>query len=338
MKYNKLIKKMKQLIEKTSHLEKSKIKEIMYGSFEFFKNEYENLNEKTYKRYCRKLLNNISFEYDTDIIGINDISNFEIVKRIAIISDTHCGHYTGLTPPSWQINENNKYFGKFAKIQKLAWDWFVDNVERIKDEREIDVLVTNGDMIDGEGKRSGGTEQITTDRYFQTKMAEEIINLFETDIIRMTYGTPYHTGNGEDYEQILADNVGGKIYNELKIKIGGKIFQFKHKISNSKREQTKATAILNEIITDKIGAINKGIDRADVVVRSHRHKMVIVQDDYSIGMVTPCLQLDSKFGGRQCSGDIDFGFIIIDIYENGKIDIKPITAHLEIKPFEMEEI
>ena len=146
--------------------------------------------------------------------------------RLLVISDLHCGHRAGLTPPEWWDNE-----GKYAEIQKTVWKWYADTLSKIK---PVDVLVINGDAIDGKGEKSGSTEVITADRKEQCEIATECINLVGAEKIYLTYGTGYHTGKEEDWEAVLSDMVSAKgIHSHLWLEIGGVNFDFKHKVSSS---------------------------------------------------------------------------------------------------------
>jgi len=111
--------------------------------------------------------------------------------RVLVLSDLHCGHRAGLTPPQHQLNIASKW----GKLQKEVWDWFERTVENLKPITHCFVM---GDIIDGKGDRSGGTEQITTDRNVQIEMACEALSLVQASVYTMVYGTPYHTGSGED--------------------------------------------------------------------------------------------------------------------------------------------
>ena len=41
---------------------------------------------------------------------------------MVILSDLHCGHELGLTPPTWRYQENNPEKGQIARIQREAWE------------------------------------------------------------------------------------------------------------------------------------------------------------------------------------------------------------------------
>ena len=128
-------------------------------------------------------------------------------KRLVVISDLHCGHAVGLTPPAWQWavdGDTTEHRAKFGRVQREVWDWYSQTIGSL---RPIDILAVNGDAIDGTGVRSGGTELLTTDRQVQTDMAVKSIQEASAKTIVMTYGTAYHTGDAEDWEDRVAEHV-----------------------------------------------------------------------------------------------------------------------------------
>ena len=127
-------------------------------------------------------------------------------KRALIISDLHCGHIVGLTPPGWQwkVKSDSPNIAKYGKIQGVLWNKYRKMISSLK---PIDVLIVNGDAIDGKGKKSGSTEQITSDRQEQCLMATRCIQEIAAPKVYLTYGTGYHTGDDEDFENEIVDHV-----------------------------------------------------------------------------------------------------------------------------------
>ena len=258
--------------------------------------------------------------------GTYDKCNGEF-KRIVVMSDAHTGHQFGLTPPDWQYREDNYEMADVARVQKESWNWYIDTIDRIG--KDIDILIFNGDLLDGGGEISKNTEVYTSDKALQANIGVQCLSLWNAKEVFMTRGTPYHTGKGEDFEDIAAEKLGATIDDELNLELYGKIYNIRHKVSGSSLATGKVTGLLKSAIWNQLTANYNGQKKADVVIRSHVHKMAIYQDSTLLGIVTPCLQISSKFARKQLDGFSDFGLILITAYENGHIVVEPFIADID---------
>jgi hypothetical protein len=214
---------------------------------------------------------------------------------------------------------------KLSEIQSEAWRWYVKHVRQYG---PYDCVVANGDAIDGSGKRSGGTELITADREEQCEMAIQCIQQAlparrKNCKLVMTYGTGYHTGDVEDWENQIARDLGAdKIGSHEWIDCGGVIFDFKHHIGTSAIPHGRHTAVNRDALWARLWADRGLVPTADVLVRSHVHYHAYCGDTAmqpSLRMTTPALQaMGSKYGSRRCSGIVDFGFVVFET-ERGKL-------------------
>jgi len=240
-------------------------------------------------------------------------------KRVVALSDLHCGHDLGLCPPQYNIED------ELYDVRKETWDWFSKEIRSLG---KIDILFIVGDSIDGKGERSGGTEQLTTDRMKQVKMAVDCIRFIKPQKIFMAYGTPYHTGMGEDWEAVMAKSIanGGEGTKRIKTEIGGHlfvdvngcIFDLKHKVSTGKLMHTKGTSISREKLQNYMWMIREQQPNSDIIIRGHVHNFFQTSDGYWVAMTLPGLQgLGSKYGERQCSGVVNLGFVHFDINTKG---------------------
>jgi len=253
------------------------------------------------------------------------------MRRVVIVSDFHCGHRAGLTPPDWQYQDNprDKDLRKFATEQRALWRFYLEQQAELK---PVDVLIVNGDAIDGKGVRSGGTEQIVMDRASQVEMATECIRGWDAESIVMTYGTPYHTGADEDWEAVLARDVGAvKIGGHEWFDVDGVIFDCRHKVGRSIIPHGKFTAPARSALWNILWA-ERGIEpRANVLIRSHVHYHIHLGDARRLVMTTPCLQgFGSKYGARECEGDYDIGLIHFDCEGEGGYSWKPHLLDLKV--------
>lgn len=244
-------------------------------------------------------------------------------KRIVVVADLHCGHRAGLTPPAFQEEHGTR----LSTLQAECWQFYATTLRSLQ---PIDVLVANGDLIDGSGKKSGGTELLTTDRLVQCDMAAECLLAAKASRTVMTFGTAYHTGAEEDFEQIIADKVGAeKIGSHEWLTCNGVVFDVKHHCGSSSVPHARHTAVARERLWNQLWAERSQQPKANVLIRSHVHYHVYSGGTGWVAMTTPALQAAStKYGARRCSGTIDFGLIVFDVEPNGDFKWKALTAEL----------
>lgn len=245
------------------------------------------------------------------------------MTRLVILSDLHCGHRAGLTPPGWQTPlEAPDRLAAYARQQRVLWSWYAATIAALQ---PIDVLVVNGDAIDGRGSRSGGTELITTDLSAQAGMAVQCIAEAKAGAVHVVAGTPYHSGpDGEDWEERIADALGGVFHGHLWLPINGVMFDCKHKVGSSSVPHGRHTAISRERIWNLMWHEREGAPKSDVIVRSHVHYHEYSGNPTHLAMTTPALQgWGSKYGERQCSGIVDIGLVSFDISNEGAYTWQP---------------
>jgi hypothetical protein len=236
-------------------------------------------------------------------------------KRVFVASDSHCGHRVGLTPTPYQGHGDSKW----EQLQFSLWSWFKTEVEKHK---PYDIAILNGDLIDGKGFRSGGSELITADRMMQARIAFDAFRIVEAQKVRIIAGTPYHSGTEEDFEQrimdlYLADGIDCAFHGHGFYTINGRNLDVKHKISSSSVHHGRATPLLKEIDANLFWAMDDVEPMADIVIRGHVHYHLQTEQDGRYGFILPSLQgLGDKYGSRQCSNRVDFGFLVLDIPEN----------------------
>jgi len=253
-------------------------------------------------------------------------------KRVVVISDLHCGHRVGLTPPEFQTKvsggSRQRISQKFYKVQVALWDAYTDMIKGLG---KIDILIVNGDCIDGRGERSGSTELLYVDRNIQVQMAADCISYAKSPKILMVRGTPYHTGYSEEYEDNIAEKVNAaKIEDHAWYDINGTILDVKHSVGSSTIPHGRTTAISKEALWNLIWAERDEQPKADILIRSHVHYMEGRFNTDVFCLTTPALQgMGSKFGAKMCSGTVDFGLIWFDIQENGKWDFDFKTVRIK---------
>jgi len=249
------------------------------------------------------------------------------MKRGIVLSDIHCGHQAGLTPPEYHYKNVRgkeqavKRRSGFADLQREMWSWYANQMNSLG---KLDFVFLLGDMIDGPGGRGGGAEHISTDTNVQVEIATRVIE--EIPIKRgnermvMVYGTPYHTGDGADCEDIIAANFGAKIGGQEWVDVNGVMFHLKHKVGRSGVPHTKGTAISREWLTETLWNWMDLAPKAEIIIRGHVHYPFYVGDPSMpyLAMTAPSMQWSSKFGVRQAVGTVALGYIYFEINEKGE--------------------
>jgi hypothetical protein len=239
------------------------------------------------------------------------------VKRVVLMGDLHCGHGAGLTPPEWMVRKVKS--PKLFALECEMWDRYMEIVEKYS---PIDMLIVNGDVVDGKGHRSGGSELIEPDMLKQVDMAVDALSPWDTGGYLFTYGTPYHTAteSGEDVERLVAEAMGGQIKSHLFVDVDGLVIDCKHKVSSSQIPWGKHTAVSRTRIQNLLwNEMDESQPKAKVFARSHVHYFNFCGGTNWLGMTLPALQAAStKYGARQCEAPVDWGVVILDI-EDGKL-------------------
>jgi len=247
------------------------------------------------------------------------------MRRVLVISDLHCGHAVGLTPPEWQTDS------RFAEMQDIYWSFYRDEIKKLG---KIDTVLALGDCLDGAGDRSGSSELTVRDQVAQANMAADCINHIKAENVVIVRGTPYHVSSekGTDFEDLVAERTGATIGGHEWVEIDGVVFDIKHKVGSSTIPHGRHTAVAKENLWNILWSERGTNPRANVIIRGHVHYYSYCGGTDWLGMTMPALQgLGSKYGVTQCSGIVDFGFVHFDV-EDGRYSWEPHI--LEIKGYQ----
>ncbi len=224
-----------------------------------------------------------------------------------------------MTPPAWQYKEDgHPRIAKAAKFQKALWDFGTQALDALK---PIDILIVDGDAIDGKGDKSGGVEQITTDRLEQCEMAAEFINYAEAKQVRLLYGTRYHVGRDEDFEQVLVDKINGdvSIQGHGFFNVNNCIMDVKHKIGSSSIPHGRHTALARARLWNVLwNQEHERQPKANILQRGHVHYIAGCFGADWLAMTLPALSYGTSFGVRECEGIVEIGVTKIDIFPDGR--------------------
>lgn len=164
----------------------------------------------------------------------------------------------------------------------------------------------------------------------QIEIAEQCLKVANCDLIRMTFGTPYHVGPvGDDWEYTLCAKLKAQKYDaDISAvqfrKVNGRIIDMRHQMGSSRKTELRATQLLNQRRFNEQWYI-KGIQPlADIILRAHAHWGLAIydtQDRWTIAM-PPLMTLGDRYGARRCDGTVDYGIVDILISKQGNIEAK----------------
>jgi hypothetical protein len=204
-------------------------------------------------------------------------------KKIAILSDFHCGHRVGLTPTGWlPEKDENGEIPLWAQINKAHWTWYAREIAR---NGPYDIVFVNGDLVDGKGKKSGATELLAPDMEDQADMAVKIIRQIpktKNCKVLITRGTPYHvsSSDGEDWENVVAERVGATISDHLWVDVEGVVFDLKHHpAGSSSMPHGRHTGVAKDRLWNFMLAAEGEQTKGDVILRCLSEDTEVLTDN-----------------------------------------------------------
>ena len=251
-------------------------------------------------------------------------------KRVVAIADLHCGHLAGITPPEWWFAKSGgtEERNAWAAVQRETWGHYEEIARQLG---KPDVLIVNGDAIDGIAPRSGGTEHVTVDLFEQASMAVRAIEIWDATSTVISYGTSYHvTLDGQDIEKFIAKQVCGEIHSHPFVNVGGCVFDIKHSTTGGGLPHTRANVLGKEWLWNLLWADRGEQPRGHVHLRAHLHFFCFVGDADRIAIIQPPLQAArTKYGARQCRGTVDWGVLEFTVDGGGVVDWRPHLVRIE---------
>jgi len=136
----------------------------------------------------------------------------------------------------------------------------------------------------------------------------------------LSHNTKYHVGDqAEDFEYVIAKDIGAKIEGRLFFEVEGMTIDARHKVGSSSIPHGRATSLLRDMMWNLVKSTEDEEPRAQIIIRSHVHYNIWVEQPNRVMFTTPALQLSrGRFGSRECVGETHWGAIRLKI-DNGQI-------------------
>lgn len=255
------------------------------------------------------------------------LSWFKEAKKVMIIGDTHCGHWTGLAAPQYHLKPgDDPDLERCRRVQEALWNFYEGTLKIFG---SVDECIINGDCVQGDDERNRGVELIQGDRVKQADIATTCFKRVKATKFSVIGGTLAHAGDAEDYDKLVAEKLNAAGYPctfhnvDYLPKYYDVCFNVRHELRCG-RQPTVQAAALRRILIDELVDVHKGYqdEPSDVLVRSHIHLYSDVAG-FRIGsrcFTLPALQMRGSKIGRKYSGSYDVGMVLFYIGPNGKED------------------
>lgn len=239
------------------------------------------------------------------------------IPNLICFSDTHIACRGGLCHPDpFSIDGGGTYTpSEPQQMLYRAWHKFWHEWVPFVTKKEPFAVLANGDLFDG--VHHGSKTQVSQNYADQEKMAltllEPIVEACNGQFY-VTRGTEAHVGKSGEFEEMLAKKLGAipdehGHYSrfELFARVGDGLVHALHHIGTTGSSHYESTAVMKELTESFTESGRWGDSPPDIVVRSHRHRLLEVRIPtklgYGIAFVTAGWQLKTPFtykipGGR----------------------------------------
>lgn len=268
------------------------------------------------------------------------------MKRIVAISDLHCGHRVGLTPPQYNARQSDNHTDrKLHTIRREVWNWYAATLRSLQ---PIYCLIVCGDCTDGHGSKSGGSELLVPNLNAQADVAAECVLAAKAQRVVMVYGTHYHVsdvGGNIDLEDRVAEKVAAdKIGAHEWVRVSGcpTVFDVAHYVGGSSSPALANQDLAKQTTWNALWAEADGAPRADWFLRGHVHTceaQMRVTDRVRWAMTMPALcGFGSKFGARICRKIVHVGMATWECGKSGVERWEPLLARLPAHKASVTEV
>lgn len=218
-----------------------------------------------------------------------------------IISDLHVGSKAGVMPAGF-ISSNEDIID-LNKAQLYLNKCLEDMLSIIPE--NMDFLIVNGDAVHGNNKKEIALGVCEPNMSYQVEAAQRALQPFADCASNVFYtsGSGYHVGDGGVWSNTLARSLGAKRSPDgsyapywWHINIDGVNIDLAH--TQSVMMRYPATSLQREIQFSTMVADLMEFGQADIIIRSHIHRCVVINVDGRIGVSTPAMCCQTPYAKR----------------------------------------
>lgn len=259
-------------------------------------------------------------------------------KKVLFIGDTHVGSNVGLSS-SEMINEDDNVIH-----QNVIQKWISDKYYKMVDDvGKVDLLILNGDIVEGPNYKNEGVGNWTNDMDVQVEHASDLLKDIKFRKCIGCSGTRYHSGDNPKNDKRVIEKIGGQWMKEVSTEINDVRIHAAHKAAVYKNKQSKPASITGEMVAAEINAFEFG--KYDILAKSHTHTYAGVDMGTSIGFLLPCWKGRDDYAIYSASPltfNPSIGYVVVEIESDKSFswyrDIEKLKGNYAIKTLKLSEI
>lgn len=226
------------------------------------------------------------------------------MTRVLVLSDLHVFSNVGLCLPEvYDVDSKLLYVSN--AVQKHYFEQWCNMIRRVG---KVDILILNGDLVEGENFKERGLGVVSTNMHTQSVVAATLIKMIDAKVIYVSNGSKYHTGQTSS-DQTVCDMVDGIwVGDHHFLTVEGIVIHFRHKSGHSSIPYSRYTSGRREALIQKAQGTN-----VDIYIRSHTHHFGFSGDSNDITVNTPCWKGLDHYINQGSQEMPDNGYVFFDI-------------------------
>jgi predicted phosphodiesterase len=262
-----------------------------------------------------------------------------LTKKVLVIGDTHVGSDVALMPEEIMLRSRNRISANEVQLAILK-----EYYDMIDDVGTVDILVLNGDLVDGTNYYGEGVGVLTTHMPTQAKVAVELLSEIKARRVVGCPGTAYHSKKNPNLDEQVIEALGGVCMDEVGLNIGQTRFYANHRTSVRMNQwEARPQSVAKDILMAELNAMDFG--KFDIICKGHAHYYIGLDNGSSVGFVCPCWKGRDDFAKKSVNPfafNPSIGWLMFNIGNHGEFSwsrsIKRLTGNNAIKVYDIEEL
>jgi predicted phosphodiesterase len=263
----------------------------------------------------------------------------KLSQRVLIIGDTHIGSDVALSPEELILKSNNRILANEIQLAILQ-----EYYDMIDDVGTVDLLILNGDLVEGTNYYGEGAGCTTTSMSAQDKVAIDLLSQIKFRKVVGCVGTKYHGKCNPNHDQTVIEGLGGVCMDEISMNIEQTRIYANHRTPVRMTQwESRPQSIAKDMLLNELNAMDFG--HYDIICKSHVHYYIALDQGTSVGFVCPCWKGRDDFAKGACNPfafNPSIGYVMFDIETDGSFawtkSVKHLKGNSAIKTYDIEEI